>query len=58
MEPLLLHADHLLTMDAANSIISDAAILVDSRGRIGALGPASAVLPAHPGVPVRRLNER
>ena len=55
MEPLLLHADHLLTMDAANSIISDAAILVDSRGRIGALGPASAVLPVHPGVPVRRL---
>ncbi len=58
MEPLLLHADHLLTMDAANSIISDAAILVDSRGRIGALGPASAVLPAHPGVPVRRLKDR
>ncbi len=58
MEPLLLHADHLLTMDADNSIISDAAILVDSRGRIGALGPASAVLPAHPGVPVRRLKDR
>ena len=58
MEPILLHADHLLTMDAVNSIISDAALLVDSQGRIAAVGPATTLLPAHPGVPVRRLKNR
>lgn len=58
MEPLILHADHLLTMDAAHRVITDAALLVDAAGRIGAVGGAAEVLAAHPGVPVRRLKDR
>jgi 5-methylthioadenosine/S-adenosylhomocysteine deaminase len=58
MEPLILHADHLLTMDAANTIVSDAALLVGADGRIGDVGPAADLLPRNPGVPVRRLKNR
>ncbi len=58
MEPLILHADHLLTMDAANTIVSDAALLVGADGRIADVGPAAAILPRNPGVAVRRLKNR
>jgi 5-methylthioadenosine/S-adenosylhomocysteine deaminase len=58
MQPLILHADHLLTMDAANTIVSDAALLVGADGRIAGVGPAAELLPRNPGVPVRRLKNR
>lgn len=58
MEPLILHADHLLTMNADNAVLSDAALLVGADGRIAALGPAADLLPRNPGVPVRRLKNR
>jgi 5-methylthioadenosine/S-adenosylhomocysteine deaminase len=58
MQPLILHADHLLTMDAANTVVSDAALLVGADGRITAVGPAADLLPRNPGVPVRRLKNR
>jgi 5-methylthioadenosine/S-adenosylhomocysteine deaminase len=58
MEPLILHADHLLTMDAANTIVSDAALLVGADGRIADVGPAAELFPRNTGVPVRRLKNR
>ena len=58
MEPLILHADHLLTMDAANTIVSDAALLVGADGRIAEVGPAAELLPRNSGVPVWRLKNR
>jgi 5-methylthioadenosine/S-adenosylhomocysteine deaminase len=58
MEPLILHADHLLTMDAANTIVSDAALLVGADGRIADVGTAAELFPRNTGVPVRRLKNR
>jgi 5-methylthioadenosine/S-adenosylhomocysteine deaminase len=58
MNPLLLHADILLTMNAANAVIPDGAVLVGSDGRIQAVGEAPALIAANPSVPVKRLRDR
>ena len=58
MNPLLLHADVLLTMNADNAVIRDGSVLVGSDGRIQAVGEAPALITANPGVPVRRLQDR
>ena len=58
MDPLILHPDILLTMNSSNAILSDGAVLVGSDGRIQAVGKASDVIAANPGVPVRRLADR
>jgi 5-methylthioadenosine/S-adenosylhomocysteine deaminase len=58
MAPVLLHADHVLTMDAGLTVISDGAVLVDAGGRIAAVSSASELLAAHPGVAVKRLANR
>lgn len=58
MPTLLLHADHLVLMDAQNTVISDGAVLVGAEGRIRAVGPAAEVLAAYPGVPIKRLADR
>ena len=49
---LILHGDHVVTMNP------NGAVLLDSRGRIQAVGEASAVLDAHPAVEVKRLEDR
>jgi 5-methylthioadenosine/S-adenosylhomocysteine deaminase len=58
MTRILLHADHLLTMDPSLTVISDAAVLVGADGRIAAAGPAPDLLRANPDVPVKRLANR
>ena len=58
MNPLILHADHLIPMTPDNAVITDGAVLVDASGRIQAVGPAADIVAVHPGVPVRRLKDR
>lgn len=58
MNAQILHADHLLTMDADNTVIAQGAVLVDQNGLIGATGTAAQLSAQHPGVPVRRLANR
>ena len=58
MDAHILHADHLLTMDGAQTIINDGAVLVNGSGRIDAVGPARDVVPANPHIGVRRLANR
>lgn len=58
MPALILHADHLLTMDADNTIVSNAAVLIDGDGKIAATGNAADLIANHPGTPVKRLKDR
>ncbi|MGE5375266.1 MAG: amidohydrolase family protein [Bacteroidota bacterium] len=55
---LILHADHLITMNPDNEVIPDGAVLIGADGRIQAVGQASAILNAHPEVEVKRLRDR
>ena len=55
---LILHADHLVTMNKDNEVIPDGAILIDADGRIQAVGEAAAIIAAHPGMKVKRLKGR
>ena len=57
MTTMLLWADHLLTMDADNRVISDGAILIED-DRIAAVGPAAELRDRYPEAPVRRLADR
>jgi len=57
MTRLLLEADHLLTMDARNSVIADGAVLVEA-DRIAAVGPARELRQRYPDAVVRRLDNR
>jgi len=54
----ILHADHLVTMDADNTVLADGAVLVNENGQIGAVGLIETLVAAHPRVPVRRLKNR
>jgi 5-methylthioadenosine/S-adenosylhomocysteine deaminase len=58
MKSLILHADHLILMDENNTVIPNGAVLVHSDGRIQAVGNASALLTANPGIEVKRLANR
>jgi len=58
MEPLLLRADHVVTMTAGYPVIVDGAVLVGADGRIAAVGDGPTLLAAHPSVAVRRLYDR
>lgn len=63
MNPLILHADHLIPMSGTgftqdNAVLSNGAVLVSADGRIAAVGEATALIAAHPGVPVKRLVDR
>lgn len=55
---ILLHADHLILMDQNNMVIPNGAVLVGSDGRIQGVGEASAIIPANPGIKVKRLENR
>jgi len=56
--PMLLQADHLLTLDGANTVLTDGAVRIGANGRILELGPAAELIPAHPDLPLRRLKDR
>lgn len=58
MPEQILRADHLLTMDAHNTVIADGAVAVGADGRIAAVGAADEIAARFPGVPVRRLANR
>ncbi len=58
MNPVILSADHLLTMNAVNEVLIDAGVLVGADGRIQVVGDAAEITAANPGVPVKRLAER
>ncbi|MBS74587.1 amidohydrolase [Variovorax sp. Varisp41] len=58
MNSQILHADHLVTMNAEHTVIGDGAVLVGADGCIGAVGTIAELAPAHPSVPVRRLKNR
>ncbi len=57
MNDVLLAADFVLTMDAANRVIADGAVLV-RRNRIAAVGGFADLQRGHPGAEVRKLPER
>lgn len=57
MITMLLHADHVLTMDPANQVIADGAVAIEN-DRIAAVGPAAELRTRYAGVPVRRLTNR
>jgi 5-methylthioadenosine/S-adenosylhomocysteine deaminase len=54
---VILAADFVLTMDAANRVIRNGAVLVNG-DRIGAVADADALTREHPAVPVRQLRNR
>jgi 5-methylthioadenosine/S-adenosylhomocysteine deaminase len=58
MTPIILHADHLVSMNNTNTIILNGAVLVGDDGRIQALGEAPEILTANPGIVVKRLADR
>ena len=58
MTSIILHADHLITMDQNNAVIPNGAVLVGSDGRIQAVGEAAAIIVANPSVEVKRLANR
>ncbi|MFJ1472344.1 amidohydrolase family protein [Massilia orientalis] len=58
MPVLILHADHLLTMDANNTILTDGAAAIDANGRIVVVGDAATLKAQFPQVPVKRLKDR
>lgn len=58
MTSFVLQADHLITMDENNRVITDGAVAVGTDGNITAVGEASRVLAENPGVPVRKLANR
>jgi 5-methylthioadenosine/S-adenosylhomocysteine deaminase len=55
---LILHADHLVTMNPDNHVIPDGAVLVSAEGRIQAVGEVRSIIDANPGVEVKRLKDR
>lgn len=57
MITMLLHADHVLTMDPDNRVIADGAVVIED-DRIAAVGPAAELRTRYTGVPVRRLDNR
>ena len=58
MNPIILHADHLITMNPTNEVITDGAVLVGADGSIQAVGEEAGITAACPGVPVKRLADR
>lgn len=58
MNAQVLHADHVITMDASNAVIRDGAVVVDADGRIAWVGPIDDLGAAYRDLPVRRLRNR
>jgi 5-methylthioadenosine/S-adenosylhomocysteine deaminase len=58
MNPIIIHADHLITMNASNEIIISGAVLIGADGRIQSVGDATEIVAANPEVRVKRLTDR
>ena len=58
MNPIILHADHLITMNASNEIIINGAVLIGADGRIQSVGEATEIVATNPEVRVKRLADR
>ena len=58
MNPIILSADHLITMNKTNDIIIDGAVFIGTDGRIQSIGAATEITTANPGVRVKRLVDR
>ncbi|HNC88241.1 MAG TPA: hypothetical protein PL000_04775, partial [Anaerolineales bacterium] len=58
MNPIILHADHLVLMDSNNTVLQNGAVLIGADGRIQSVGQADAVMAANPSVEVKRLENR
>jgi len=55
---LILHADHLVTMNQQNDVIPNGAVLIGSDGRIQDVGEVFSIINSNPGVEVKRLENR
>lgn len=53
---MILAGDHLLTMDATNSVITEGAVLIE-QGRIAAVGKLRAIAAANPSAPVKNIAD-
>ncbi|MBP1860134.1 amidohydrolase family protein [Rhizobium herbae] len=53
-DSIILAGDYLLTMDAANSVVPDGAVLIED-GRIAAVGTLAALQTVHAAVPVKQV---
>ncbi len=58
MRPVLLHADHVLTMNKENLVLKDGAVLIGSDGRIEKAGDSATLIGENPGVEIKRLKDR
>ncbi|AZO16434.1 amidohydrolase [Mesorhizobium sp. M2A.F.Ca.ET.043.05.1.1] len=55
-ESMILAGDHLLTMDATNSVIADGAVLIED-GRIAAVGKLREIAADNPSAPVKKITD-
>ncbi|TIV55980.1 MAG: hypothetical protein E5V80_28710, partial [Mesorhizobium sp.] len=55
-ESMILAGDHLLTMDATNSVIADGAVLIED-GRIAAVGKLREIAADKPSAPVKKITD-
>lgn len=53
---MILAGDHLLTMDATNSVIADGAVLIED-GRIAAVGKLREIAADKPSAPVKKITD-
>lgn len=53
---MILAGDHLLTMDATNSVIADGAVLIED-GRIAAVGKLREIAADNPSAPVKKITD-
>lgn len=53
---MILAGDHLLTMDATNSVIADGAVLIED-GRIAAVGKLREIAADNPSAPVKKIAD-
>jgi 5-methylthioadenosine/S-adenosylhomocysteine deaminase len=55
---LILHPDHIVTMNPNNEVIPNGAVLIGPEGLIQGVGEVSSIVNVNPGVEVKRLKDR
>lgn len=58
MEPLILSADHIITMNVRNEIITNGAVLIGGDGLIQSVGSEADITTANPDVSVQKMEDR
>jgi preprotein translocase subunit YajC len=58
MNPIILSADYLITMNAGNEVITNGAVLIGVDGRIQSVGDAVEITAANTGVRVKPTSTR